>query len=193
MCTHMLFLHFLFYEVLWTCELTAPMYCFQGDKYKDQELDALDLFKECHYSNKKNGYTAVVQSSIVRKLSNKAHCNAKFFGYRPLQFCKFGELPLQFRYSETCHYNYWSSWILPFSTYTSRFGPIVRRGCVCRGRIDASSSTALRAPLRPIPSPFSSPWRRRSPTAAGQESWAAPRLAGLACAACPSRSICFHR
>ncbi|XP_039811804.1 uncharacterized protein LOC120674736 [Panicum virgatum] len=37
-----------------------------GDKYKDQELDALDLFKECHYSNKKNGYTVVVQSAITQ-------------------------------------------------------------------------------------------------------------------------------
>ncbi|KAG2598250.1 hypothetical protein PVAP13_5KG366807 [Panicum virgatum] len=41
--------------------------CEHGDKYKDQELDALDLFKECHYSNKKNGYTAVVQSAIKIK------------------------------------------------------------------------------------------------------------------------------
>ena len=57
------------------------MYCFQGDKYKDQELDALDLFKECHYSNKKNGYTAAVQSAIVRKFSNKAYCNANFLLY----------------------------------------------------------------------------------------------------------------
>jgi len=26
-----------------------------GDKYKDHDPDALDLFKECHYSKKKEG------------------------------------------------------------------------------------------------------------------------------------------
>ena len=62
------------------------MYCFQGDKYKDQELDALDLFKECHYSNKKNGYTVAVQSAIVRKFSNKAR-NANFLLYLMNHIC----------------------------------------------------------------------------------------------------------
>ena len=39
---------------------------FQGDKYKDHDPDALDLFKECHYSKKKEGYTPTVQLAIVR-------------------------------------------------------------------------------------------------------------------------------
>ena len=37
------------------------------DEYKDKELDAVDLFKMCHYSNKKKGYTPTVQSAIVRQ------------------------------------------------------------------------------------------------------------------------------
>ncbi|CAL5012068.1 unnamed protein product [Urochloa decumbens] len=36
-----------------------------GDEYKDKEPDALDLFKICHYSNKKKGYTPTVQSAIT--------------------------------------------------------------------------------------------------------------------------------
>ncbi|CAO2189228.1 unnamed protein product [Urochloa humidicola] len=36
-----------------------------GDEYKDKEPDALDLFKICHYSNKKKGYTSTVQSAIT--------------------------------------------------------------------------------------------------------------------------------
>ena len=43
---------------------------------------------------------------------------------------------------ESCH----------FLRIQGRFGPIVRRGCVCRGRIDASSSTALRAPVPSVQS-----------------------------------------
>nr|XP_025880708.1 uncharacterized protein LOC107277603 [Oryza sativa Japonica Group] len=45
-----------------------------GDKYKDQELDAVDMFKECHYSKKK-GYTPDVQLAIdemENKLSEHA-------------------------------------------------------------------------------------------------------------------------
>lgn len=37
----------------------------QGDKYQNEEPNALDLFIECHYSNKKKGYTAPVQSAIT--------------------------------------------------------------------------------------------------------------------------------
>ncbi|KAL6602752.1 hypothetical protein ACP70R_043113 [Stipagrostis hirtigluma subsp. patula] len=37
-----------------------------GDKYNDKDPDALDLFKECHYSNKKKGYTTDVQSAITK-------------------------------------------------------------------------------------------------------------------------------
>ncbi|XP_020403416.1 uncharacterized protein [Zea mays] len=37
-----------------------------GDKYMDQEPDALDLFKECHYSKKKQGYTSTVQLAITQ-------------------------------------------------------------------------------------------------------------------------------
>ncbi|XBH98243.1 hypothetical protein VPH35_127785 [Triticum aestivum] len=38
--------------------------CFQGDKYKEKEPTALDLFKECHYNSKKKGYTDAVQAAI---------------------------------------------------------------------------------------------------------------------------------
>ncbi|KAG2640650.1 hypothetical protein PVAP13_2KG113632 [Panicum virgatum] len=41
-----------------------------GDKYIDQEPDALDLFKECHYSKKKKGYTSTVQLAITQ-MENK--------------------------------------------------------------------------------------------------------------------------
>lgn len=42
-----------------------PVHCDNlGEKYKDEEPTALDLFKECHYSNKKKGYTDTVQSAI---------------------------------------------------------------------------------------------------------------------------------
>lgn len=44
---------------------------FQGDKYKEQEPDSMDLFKECHYSNKTKGYTPAVQIAIVRNFWNK--------------------------------------------------------------------------------------------------------------------------
>ncbi|RCV23766.1 hypothetical protein SETIT_5G031500v2 [Setaria italica] len=36
-----------------------------GDKYKDQEPDAFDLFKECHYSKKKKVYTPIIQLAIL--------------------------------------------------------------------------------------------------------------------------------
>ncbi|XP_044412748.1 uncharacterized protein [Triticum aestivum] len=37
-----------------------------GEKYKDEEPNALDLFKECHYSNKKKGYIDTVESAITQ-------------------------------------------------------------------------------------------------------------------------------
>ncbi|XP_025826583.1 uncharacterized protein LOC112901927 isoform X2 [Panicum hallii] len=48
-----------------------------GDKYNDQEPDALDLFKECHYSKKKKCYSSNVQQAITQmenKLSTPAEC-----------------------------------------------------------------------------------------------------------------------
>jgi hypothetical protein len=41
------------YIATWKCY-------FQGDKNNDQEPDALDLFKKCHYRKKKNGYMPTV-------------------------------------------------------------------------------------------------------------------------------------
>ncbi|TVU24945.1 hypothetical protein EJB05_27416, partial [Eragrostis curvula] len=35
-----------------------------GDKYNDEDPNAFDLFKECHYSQKKKGFTHTVQSAI---------------------------------------------------------------------------------------------------------------------------------
>ncbi|TVU24508.1 hypothetical protein EJB05_26950, partial [Eragrostis curvula] len=35
-----------------------------GDKYDDEDPNALDYFKECHYSQKKKGFTPAVQSAI---------------------------------------------------------------------------------------------------------------------------------
>jgi hypothetical protein len=38
----------------------------QGDKYKDQEPDAMDFLKECHYTVKKiQAYALAVQNAIV--------------------------------------------------------------------------------------------------------------------------------
>ncbi|XP_040254793.1 uncharacterized protein [Aegilops tauschii subsp. strangulata] len=49
-----------------------PVHCDNlGDKYKDKEPIALDLFKECHYSKKKKSYTDVVQGAIT-EMENKA-------------------------------------------------------------------------------------------------------------------------
>jgi hypothetical protein len=45
---------------------------FQGDEFKDKEADAFELFKLCHYSKKKKGYTPDVQSAIVSHLANGA-------------------------------------------------------------------------------------------------------------------------
>lgn len=45
------------------------IFCFQGDKYKDTEPSALDLFKACHYSKKKKCYTNVVVDAIVSQVS----------------------------------------------------------------------------------------------------------------------------
>ncbi|KAE8772409.1 hypothetical protein D1007_55620 [Hordeum vulgare] len=42
-----------------------------GDKYKDTEPSALDLFKECHYSKKKKCYTNAVLDAIT-EMENKA-------------------------------------------------------------------------------------------------------------------------
>ncbi|TVU26389.1 hypothetical protein EJB05_28934 [Eragrostis curvula] len=41
-----------------------------GDKYNDEEPDAFDLFKECHYSKRKKGYTPTVQLAIS-EMENK--------------------------------------------------------------------------------------------------------------------------
>ncbi|TVT98720.1 hypothetical protein EJB05_55950 [Eragrostis curvula] len=41
-----------------------------GDKYNDEEPDAFDLFKECHYSKRKKGYTPSVQLAIY-EMENK--------------------------------------------------------------------------------------------------------------------------
>ncbi|TVU24481.1 hypothetical protein EJB05_26922, partial [Eragrostis curvula] len=41
-----------------------------GDKYHDEEPDAFELFKECHYSKRKKGYTPAVQLAIS-KMENK--------------------------------------------------------------------------------------------------------------------------
>ncbi|TVU34030.1 hypothetical protein EJB05_15851, partial [Eragrostis curvula] len=35
-----------------------------GDKYNDEDPNAFDLFKECHYSQKKKGFTPTVQAAI---------------------------------------------------------------------------------------------------------------------------------
>uniref|UniRef100_A0A8R7U3I9 Uncharacterized protein n=1 Tax=Triticum urartu TaxID=4572 RepID=A0A8R7U3I9_TRIUA len=43
-----------------------PVHCGNlGDKYKDKQPTAVDLFKECHYSKKKKGYTNVVLDAIT--------------------------------------------------------------------------------------------------------------------------------
>ncbi|KAG2579831.1 hypothetical protein PVAP13_6NG278501 [Panicum virgatum] len=51
-----------FHQTTGSC--SYPVY--REDEYKDKELDAIDLFKMCHYSNKKKGYTPTVQSAITQ-------------------------------------------------------------------------------------------------------------------------------
>lgn len=51
-----------FNQVLHTCKLIVSIV--QGDKYKEKEPDAVDMFKECHFSRKK-GYTPDVQLLVV--------------------------------------------------------------------------------------------------------------------------------
>ncbi|CAN6170268.1 unnamed protein product, partial [Urochloa humidicola] len=41
-----------------------------GDKYLDEEPDALDLFKETHYSKRKKGYTPAVES-VITEMENQ--------------------------------------------------------------------------------------------------------------------------
>ncbi|XP_025796312.1 uncharacterized protein LOC112876422 isoform X2 [Panicum hallii] len=52
----------------------------KGDKYNDEEPDALDLFKECHYSKKKKFYSSNVQKAITQmenELSTPAECEGQ--------------------------------------------------------------------------------------------------------------------
>ena len=53
---------------------------FQGDQFEEdqEEPNAFDLFKLCHYSKKKKGYTPNVQMAIVRLLSNDGVSNVYF-------------------------------------------------------------------------------------------------------------------
>ena len=48
-------------------------------------------------------------------------------GLVPLQLSKFGVMPLQFVYSETCHYNFHSTGLMPFSTPEHMPGPVSGR------------------------------------------------------------------
>ena len=48
-------------------------------------------------------------------------------GFVPLQFCEFGVMPLLFVYLETCHYNFPSTRLVPFSTLESSLGPFADR------------------------------------------------------------------
>ncbi|TVU40631.1 hypothetical protein EJB05_14100 [Eragrostis curvula] len=41
-----------------------------GDKYEDEDPNEFDLFKECHYSKKKKGYTPAVQA-VIAEMENK--------------------------------------------------------------------------------------------------------------------------
>jgi hypothetical protein len=45
---------------------------FQAEKYKNEPPNALDVFKDCHYSKKK-GFTPEVQSVIVSKAKILIH------------------------------------------------------------------------------------------------------------------------
>lgn len=56
----------------------------QAEKYKDEAPNALDLFKDCHYSEKKKGFTPAIQSAIVSKLSISSHLNGTFNCYRAI-------------------------------------------------------------------------------------------------------------
>lgn len=47
-----------------------------------------------------------------------------FFGFVPLQICKFGNTPLQFVYLENYHYNFSPSITMPFSTLLTYIDPL---------------------------------------------------------------------
>ena len=77
-----------------------------------------------------------------------------FFGFLPLQFFNFEEMPLQFSYFGICHYN--SSYIrtLPFYTSSTCLGPLSGRICVrifCR---DENITAASLPPLNDVWAPL---------------------------------------
>ena len=43
--------------------------CSSAGEFENTEPDAFDLFRLCHFSNKKQGYTPNVQLAIVSQLS----------------------------------------------------------------------------------------------------------------------------
>ena len=57
----------------------------------------------------------------------KAGKKKGLIGFVPLQFCEFGVIPLLFVYLETCHYNFPSTRLVPFSTLESSLGPFADR------------------------------------------------------------------
>jgi hypothetical protein len=46
----------------------------QANKYQNEPPNALDIFKDCHYSKKK-GFTPAVQSAIVSKVKISSQSN----------------------------------------------------------------------------------------------------------------------
>jgi hypothetical protein len=79
-----------------------------------------------------------------------------FFWFRPLQFFEFGEMPLQFTYSEICYYNFISPSSMSFSTSAMYKGPL--SGHVYVQQHIATSSPP--SPMRPSPPANASPRSR---------------------------------
>ena len=78
----------------------------------------------------------------------------KVFLFLPLQFFNFGEMPLQFSYSEICHYNSSYIRILPFYTSFTCLGPLSDRICVRIFRMDENTTAALLPPLNDVRAPL---------------------------------------
>ena len=92
-------------------------------------------------------------SSPFRWGSCKTLPKKRLIGMMPLQFCDFFDIPLQFSYSQPCHYNLLSTWLMPFSMAAATSGPpagrrthtilLYGRLCPSPTRIEPVDSVAL--------------------------------------------------
>ena len=74
--------------------------------------------------------------------------------FLPLQFFNFGDMSLQFGYSETCHYNSLYIQILPFYMSFTWLGQLSGRICVHIFRMDENTPVASLPPLNDVWAPL---------------------------------------